>query len=216
MSGPTAGWIEELTRTISSRLVVTEDDARRRDHRAKTSRRTARVRAVAAAGVSLGPPRPSGFSFPRLATIPTRPPSAKRVVFLGHAGTGKTTLAVALLRVLLDRKIASHPFASDGDVAAVARHCRFAAAHRLGVAALVPGDPLEIRRAMRAPILLIDDLGKDADINSNPVPSIIAERHAEERVTWVTTELSPDAIANRYGGGVARRIFESAELIRFH
>ena len=68
---------------------------------------------------------------------------------------------------------------------------------------------------MRAPIVLIDDLGKDADINSNPVPSIIAERHAEERVTWVTTELSPDAIANRYGGGIARRIFESAELIRF-
>ncbi len=214
MSEPTAGWIEELTRTISSRLVVTEDD----DEGEIVARR--RRDALRAFERSL----PPVYRWARLdhpdfrspvSPIPTRPPSAKRVVFSGHAGTGKTSLAVALLRVLLDSKIASHPFASDDDVAAVARHCRFAAAHRLGVAALVPGDPLEIRRAMRAPVLLIDDLGKDADINSNPVPSIIAERHAEERVTWVTTELSPDAIANRYGGGIARRIFESAELIRF-
>jgi hypothetical protein len=83
------------------------------------------------------------------------------------------------------------------------------------VAGLVPGDPLEIRRATRAPALLLDDLGSDADIASNPVAGIIIERHAEERVTWITTGLSPDDIAQRYGGGIARRICEGAAALRF-
>jgi hypothetical protein len=54
---------------------------------------------------------------------------------------------------------------------------------RLGVAGTVPGDPLEIRRAMRAPVLLLDDLGKDAVVKSNPVPAIIGERHDAPELT---------------------------------
>ena len=68
---------------------------------------------------------------------------------------------------------------------------------------------------MRAPVLLLDDLGKDADIKSNPVPAVIAERHDEERVTWITTELTPPEIAKRYGDGIARRICENALVLRF-
>ena len=150
-----------------------------------------------------------------LPTIPLRPPDAMRVLFFGPSSAGKTTLAVALLRALLEAKVAAHPFASDDDIDAVARECRFVPARRLGVAALVPGDPLEIRRAMRAPVLLLDDLGKDADIKSNPVPAVIAERHDEERVTWITTELTPPAIVKRYGDGIARRICENASVTRF-
>ncbi|MEO8874451.1 MAG: hypothetical protein ABI461_02595, partial [Polyangiaceae bacterium] len=85
------------------------------------------------------------------------------VLLWGPTRAGKTTLAVALLRALLEAKIAAHPFANDDDIRAVARHCRFVPARRLGVAGMVPGDPLEIRRAMRAPVLLLDDLGKDGD-----------------------------------------------------
>ena len=114
----------------------------------------------------------------------------------GPSSAGKTTLAVALLRALLEKRVASHPFECGEDVVAVARQCRFVPARRLGVAALVPGDPLEIRRAMRVPVLLLDDLGKDADIKSNPVPAVIAERHDEERVTWITTELTPPEIGS--------------------
>jgi hypothetical protein len=50
----------------------------------------------------------------------------------------------------------------------------------------------------------------------DPVPRIIVERHADDRATSITTELSPDKIAERYGGGIARRIFERAESIRFN
>jgi len=150
-----------------------------------------------------------------LPTIPQQPPDAVPVLLYGPSRAGKTTLAVALLRALLEVKVAAHPFASDDDVKAVARQCRFVPARRLGFAATVPGDPLEIRRAMRAPFLLLDDLGKDADIKSNPVPAIIGERHDEERVTWITTELSPIQIAERYGEGIARRICEKAFVLRF-
>jgi DNA replication protein DnaC len=137
------------------------------------------------------------------------------VLLFGPSRAGKTTLAVALLRALLEAKVAAHPFANDNDVNAVARQCRFIPARRLGVAGTVPGDPLEIRRAMRAPVLLLDDLGKDADIKSNPVPAIIAERHDDELSTWITTELSPIQISERYGEGIARRICENAWVLRF-
>jgi len=90
----------------------------------------------------------------------------------------------------------------------ILRDCRFAHAHRLGSAALVPGDPAEIKRAQRASVLVLDDLGREEEIRSNPVRAIIAERHAEERMTWITKELTPPEIAERYGRGIARRICE--------
>ena len=68
---------------------------------------------------------------------------------------------------------------------------------------------------MRASVLLLDDLGRDEEIRSNPVPAIIADRHPEERVTWITTELTPAEIAKRYGDGIARRICEKALVVRF-
>ena len=215
MSAPVADWIEELSRTVSSRLAAArggEDEivARRRrealhafEQSLPPRYRTARLE------------HPDFRRRVSLAEIPTNPPSALCALFFGSPGLGKTTLAVALLRALLERKIASLPLANDDEVDTIARHCRFAHAHRLGVAGLVPGDPVEIQRAMRAPVLLLDDLGRDADIKSNPVSSIIAERHAEERVTWITTELTPAGIAERYGDGIARRVCENASVVRF-
>lgn len=219
MSAPIAGWIEELTRSVSSRLVATENDLTSGDGDVVARRRRDSLRAFE----KHLPPR---FKWSRLdhpdfrgrvalSTIPREPPDAMRVLFFGRSRGGKTTLAVALLRALLEAKVAAHPFASEDDVKAIARQCRFVPARRLGFAATVPGDPLEIRRAMLAPVLLLDDLGKDADIKSNPVPAIIGERHDEERVTWITTELSPIQIAERYGEGIARRICEKAFVLRF-
>ena len=219
MSAPVAGWIEELTRTVSSRLVATENDLTCSDGDVVARRRRESLRAFE----KHLPPR---FQWSRLdhpdfrrrvalLTIPREPPEAMRALFFGPSSAGKTTLAVALLRALLEAEVAAHPFASDDDIDAVARQCRFVPARRLGFAATVPGDPLEIRRAMRAPVLLLDDLGKDADIKSNPVPAIIGERHDEVRVTWITTELSPMQIAERYGEGIARRICEKAFVLRF-
>ena len=218
MSAPVADWIEELTRTVSSRLVATGNDPTS-DGDVVARRRRESLRAFE----RHLPPRfrwsrldhPDFRGRVALPTIPQQPPDAMRVLLFGPSSAGKTTLAVALLRALLGKRVASHPFECDDDVDAVARQCRFVPARRLGVAALVPGDPLEIRRAMRAPVLLLDDLGKDPDIKSNPLPAVIAERHDEERVTWITTELTPPEILKRYGGGIARRICEGADVFRF-
>ncbi|MEO8801207.1 MAG: hypothetical protein ABI551_25165 [Polyangiaceae bacterium] len=141
--------------------------------------------------------------------IPEAPPTASSVVFLGRPGAGKTSLAVALLRSLLERELAAAESADDFD--GLVRGFRFVHAHRLGVAR-IPGsaDPDEIRNATNARVLLLDDLGEDCDVPSNPVPGVIIERHAEERTTWITTSRTPTAIAERYGGGIARRVFEHA------
>jgi hypothetical protein len=219
VSAPVAGWIEELTRTVSSRLIAVEDDLTSSDEEVVARRRRESLRAFE----KHLPPRfqwsrvdhPKFRARVSLPTIPLRPPDAMSVLLFGPSKAGKTTLAVALLRAMFEAKVAAHPFTSDDDIEAVARHCRFVPARRLGAAGTVPGDPLEIRRAMRVPVLLLDDLGQDADIKSNPVPAIIAERHDEERATWITTELTPSEILKRYGGGIARRICDGATTLRF-
>jgi DNA polymerase III delta prime subunit len=215
MNAPTADWIEELSRTVSSRLV---ESAVHGEDKTVVRRRREALRAFEE---SLPPLyRDAQFGHPDfrrrvpLATIPMKPPTSC-VLFFGASGSGKTTLAIALIRALFESKIAAHPLTCDDDIEAILRDCRFAHAHRLGSAALVPGDPVEIKRAKRAAVLLIDDLGRDEDIKSNPVPAIIADRHAEERLTWITTELTPPEIAKRYGDGIARRICENAAVVRF-
>ncbi|MGH7285641.1 MAG: hypothetical protein ACRELY_29330 [Polyangiaceae bacterium] len=218
-NAPIAEWIAELTSTVSSRLVEVESANALEDAELAARRRREVLRAFELSIPTVY--RWARFDHPGFRLVgpnpklPTRPPTAKRVVFLGPAGAGKTTLAVAMLRSLLEELIASRALVGEDNVETLARHCRFAAAHRLGVARLAAhADPAEIQSAMRAPVLLLDDLGDDAHIGSNPIPNIIAERHAEDRVTWITTGLSPDEIAARYGGGTARRVLDGAECIR--
>jgi hypothetical protein len=126
-----------------------------------------------------------------------------RICVMGICRAGKTSLAVAMLRQW---------------VRSSERAAAFLHAYRLGVARIQHpaghGEPEIVELAMRAPLVLLDDLGSERDHALSAVPDVIFERHAENRPTWVTTGLTRDQLVKRYGPGVVARIFERAKLIR--
>lgn len=68
----------------------------------------------------------------KLSSLPTASPRAKRVVFFGPPGAGKTSLAIALLRAMLECELSTAMLACDDDGDRIARRYKFAHAHRLG------------------------------------------------------------------------------------
>jgi DNA replication protein DnaC len=125
-----------------------------------------------------------------------------RVCLMGASRGGKTSLAVAMLRRWVSH--ANKPAA-------------FVHAYRLGVARIMHpaghGEPELVEFAMRAPLVLIDDLGGERDHALSALPDILVERHAENRPTWVTTGLTREQLVKRYGLGIVARVFERATLI---
>jgi len=125
-----------------------------------------------------------------------------RLVFAGAAGSGKTSLAVACLR----------RWAYEN-----ARAAAFFHACELGMARIQHpagrGEPELVDRATKWPLVLLDDLGSERSIAGCAVPDVIYLRHAAERALWITTGLSRDAVVERYGAGIARRVFEGATVI---
>jgi DNA replication protein DnaC len=126
-----------------------------------------------------------------------------RVCLMGASRAGKTSLAVAMLR-----RWVSH----------ANRPAAFVHAYRLGVARILHpaghGEPDLVESAMRAPLVLIDDLGGERDHAHSALPDVLVERHAENRPTWVTTGLTREQLVKRYGQGIVARVFERATLIR--
>jgi len=70
-----------------------------------------------------------------------------------------------------------------------------------------------VETAMRAPLVLLDDIGSERDFPTNPIPDVIFERHAQDLPTWATTGLTRDPLVVRYGAGVVARLFERARVI---
>jgi len=126
------------------------------------------------------------------------------VTFVGPSGSGKTTLAVAGLRARVE--------------VTRAEWWRILPAFRLGNARIQhpagKGEHPLVELALRAPFVLLDDIGQEVHTANNPIAEIIQERDAEDRPTWITTGLSRADLGNRYGGGVARRILERSKLVK--
>lgn len=130
--------------------------------------------------------------------------SAPSVVLVGDAGSGKSSLAVAMLRAHAER--------GDRGIFVDSRALvRARVAHRMG-----EGEADLVSRAMRAPVLVLDELG--AEIGKGTAESVVAEviheRHAWQRRTIYTTPFTAADLTARYGAGIVRRIVEGADLIR--
>lgn len=125
------------------------------------------------------------------------------LLFRGPSGAGKTSLAVALLRERV-RATGEPALMSLAFQLSVAR-----IQHRAG-----EGEAPPVAAAMRAPMLLLDDIGQEQNTAVNPIADIVQHRWAHELPTWVTTGLSREELGARYGGGVARRLFERARILR--
>jgi DNA replication protein DnaC len=126
---------------------------------------------------------------------------AGRIVLTGPAGLGKTVLGVCILRVLADARGIIGGFV-DGYELAVAR------AHaELGAEA-----PL-VDSAMRAGVLVLDDIGTGKATTHDATADVIHRRHAEELPTVFTTGFSLEEIRTKFGDGIARRIFEGSTVI---
>lgn len=142
--------------------------------------------------------------------------SAERVVIVGGAGKGKTSLAAANLAERI-KQGADQP--------------RFVAARNLLAARSYPGtngiEPKSVpwaALATAATQLVLDDLG--AELTGAPaggglaaqrievVCRVLADRHDLDLGHVITTAHEREKIAAWYGDGVARRVFEGALVIR--
>ncbi len=128
------------------------------------------------------------------------------VVFVGPAGSGKTSLAVAMFQAhLASGRRGSH-------------RARFAHAYLLatarGQARLGQGEAEAVEDAMGASLLLMDDIGNKPVTALDAIQDVVFTRHCNERPTWFTTAFSRDELAGKYGDGTARRVYEHALVVR--
>lgn len=130
--------------------------------------------------------------------------ASPRVTFVGGAGSGKTVLAVACFRAWCERNTR---LAQRSLFVLASRLAGERARHGLG-----HGEPPLVERCLRAPLLVLDDLGNGGKTTDREIIDVIFERHAESRATWITTGLSVSNIATQYGDGLVRRAFERGRV----
>ncbi len=134
---------------------------------------------------------------------------ARNVLLVGGAGKGKSTLAAAMLatrvrQTLQGRRSREAVLWTGAIDLALAR-----SQHRLG-----EGEAELVERAMRADVLVVDDLGAEPTRDADVVIAILHRRHDAELTTWVTSGLTAAQLRARYGGGVERRLVEGATVIQ--
>lgn len=131
-----------------------------------------------------------------------------RVVFIGPPGSGKSSLVSAMYRAAAE---------AETSFRALGRY-RWMSAHQLAKARAIhplgEGEAPAVEAAICAPLLVLDELGGEDPRHSSAVAEVLYERHAERRKTWITTGVGSKEIAARYGGGIARRVFEHATVFK--
>jgi hypothetical protein len=127
---------------------------------------------------------------------------AMRVVLRGPSGAGKTTLGCAMFRWRASVKGERNTF-MHARALGLAR-----SQHPLG-----EGEAPAVVQALGARILLLDDVGLEVHVATSAIADVLFERYAHKRPTWVTTAMTEADMSQRYGDGIARRVFEGARII---
>lgn len=141
--------------------------------------------------------------------------SSRLIVLSGPAGSGKTSLATAILQHHIDAGINEpHRYTPAAKLARGARFieckdlARARSNHRLG-----HGEAPEVTEASTAPLVVLDDLGVD-DGRDKIISDVIYARHGKPKLwTIITTGFRSAQILRTYGDGVKRRILERATTI---
>ena len=110
------------------------------------------------------------------------------LVLLGPTGVGKTTAAVHLVRRCLARYEA-------------ATSTMFALA-----ADLADGTDVDIERAKRVRLLVLDDLGREYDPRNRLFR--VLDHRCSYRPTVITSGVRPEELDERFGGAMVRRMFD--------
>lgn len=142
----------------------------------------------------------SAIAAARLAMESTAP-----VVLTGGAGFGKTSLGVALVAGLVTGGAVSARFVDSRALVRARQDGR-----------LGDGEAKLVARCVAVQVLILDELGAEAGVGTaaTVIADVVHERHAHERRTVYTTPFEAEAIAAKYGDGIARRIFEGATVIK--
>jgi len=198
-------WLEELTRTPPP-----APDPREFEKRARMERydelgklRSRMPQFVRQAKIETLKSRIKALSLQRVAE--SWEPSQGTAVLLGESGQGKTcTAGVMVLRLLKDG------FVSGGSKWELAKELRWYRAQELEAAVkshpLGRGEPMDLRRAMTAKLLVLDDLGWEKDVKI--MAEIFAARYENQSlITIVTSGRDIQQLHERYEEAVWRRIF---------
>jgi len=139
-------------------------------------------------------------------------PPTTNLLFTGPTGSGKTSLAVAMLCAW----VRAEPTPRRGALFAEASWLsRARARHKLG-----QGEAELVEQCFAAPLLLLDDLGQEREDRDGCITDVVYKRSALDLPTWVTCGLAggdlatfADHLSRRYDGGFVRRILESGKRV---
>lgn len=145
-------------------------------------------------------------------------PPTRNLLLMGPTRAGKTTLAVAMLFawVRAEPRRRGALFVASRDLA------KARSRYRLG-----DGEAPLVERMLAAPLVLLDDLGQEANDRDGCISDIVYGRYDTRRPTWITSGIDlpsgteddqlrgfAAALASRYDGGFVRRILEAGKPIR--
>jgi DNA replication protein DnaC len=131
--------------------------------------------------------------------VASRVLGASRVVLSGPSGSGKTSLGVACLRERLPGAMWVSALALG---TTRIRHSAGDGSSKLEAACL------------RAPLLLIDELGGEQKGANNAVKDVIFGRYDDDLPTWITTGFGSKEIVAMYGDGALRRLTEGGYVLK--